>query len=137
MTSRENSLAFTADTEEPPFTAEADHGHSDLVLYAEVFGLLAALTVLTVTMSYVNVGAALDVPQLGRSANIIAGLLVAFVKAGLVVWIFMHMNHETKVNRFVFIFALCLLGVFFIATALDFEWLGTYVVDGAKALVGT
>jgi len=69
MTSRENSLAFTADTEEPPFTAEADLGHSDIVLYAEVFGLLAALTVLTVTMSYVNVGAALDVPQLGRSAT--------------------------------------------------------------------
>jgi caa(3)-type oxidase subunit IV len=136
MTSRENSLAFTADTTEPPFTAEADLGHSDLVLYAEVFGLLAALTVLTVTMSYVNVGAVLNIPEVGRAANIIAGLIVAFIKAGLVIWIFMHMNHETKVNRFVFIFALCLLGVFFVATALDFEWLGTYVVNGARMLMG-
>ncbi|HTB23351.1 MAG TPA: cytochrome C oxidase subunit IV family protein [bacterium] len=117
---------------------QQDHSseHSDAVLYAEIFGLLVALTVLTVTLSYVNVGAAIGLPQFGRTANIVAGLLVAACKCSLVLWVFMHMNHENGTNRFVLFFAVCLMGVFFIGTSLDFEWLGTYTHGFARAALG-
>ena len=104
--------------------------------YAVVFGALIVLTALTVSLSYVDVGKAIGVPQFGRAANIVAGLLVALVKASLVVWIFMHMNHETGANRFIFVFSLCLLLVAFTALSMDFVWLGTYAQGAARAALG-
>lgn len=130
MTSQDHAPA------DQPFTAALDHSHADWVIYAEIFGLLIALTILTVTLSYVNVGEAIGLPQLGRTANIIAGLLVALAKCSLVIWVFMHMNHETHINRFVVVFAVCLMTIFFIATSFDFEWLGTYTHGFARAALG-
>jgi caa(3)-type oxidase subunit IV len=121
---------------EPRMTSKDHSTQSDAILYAEIFGLLVALTILTVTLSYVNVGEAIGLPQFGRTANIVAGLLVALVKCSLVVWVFMHMNHETRTNRFVLVFAVCLMTIFFIGTSLDFEWLGTYTHGFARAALG-
>lgn len=104
--------------------------------YAAVFAALIALTILTVCLSYVDVGKAIGVPQFGRAANIVAGLLVAAVKTSLVVWIFMHMNHETAANRFILIFAICLLLIAFTALSMDFVWLGTYAQGAARAALG-
>ncbi len=114
-----------------------DHGRSykaEAVFYAEIFGLLISLTILTVTLSYVNVGWALDLT--GRAPNIVAGMLVAAVKSSLVLWFFMHMNHEGRLNRFIFAFALCLFTLAVVAFSSDFVWLHTYVVEGARAAVG-
>jgi len=110
--------------------------HAGGITYFEVFGLLIALTILTVTISYVNVGEALGIPQFGRAANIIVGLVVAVCKCSLVVWVFMHMNHETRINRFVLGFAIALMAIFFTAASFDFLWLGTYVHSFARAALG-
>jgi cytochrome c oxidase subunit 4 len=118
--------------------AAGPHGahDGDWKPYAFVFGALLVLTALTVSLSYVDVGKAIGVPQFGRAANIVAGLLVAVLKASLVVWIFMHMNHETPTNRFILFFSLCLLAIAFTALSLDFVWLGTYAQGAARAALG-
>jgi cytochrome c oxidase subunit IV len=114
----------------------AQDGRAEWMPYVLVFGALIFLTIVTVSLSYVDLGKALGVPQFGRTANIVAGLMVALVKAGLVVWIFMHMNHETRVNRSILIFSICLLLIAFTALSMDFVWLGTYAQNAARAALG-
>jgi caa(3)-type oxidase subunit IV len=70
-------------------------------------GILAVCTVLTVWLSTV------ELPTHGQ--NIIVGMILATIKAGLVALIFMHLNHEAKLIykflafTFVFVTALFLL----------------------------
>jgi cytochrome c oxidase subunit 4 len=64
--------------------AHADHSKS----YRNVLLALLVLTAITVGISRVHFGT--------RSANIAVGLLVAIVKASLVVAIFMHMKYEKR-----------------------------------------
>jgi caa(3)-type oxidase subunit IV len=115
---------------------EQAHRQADWKPYAAVFAALIVLTAVTVSLSYVDVGKAIGVPQFGRAANIVAGILVAVVKASLVVWIFMHQNHETAANRFIFVFSICLLLIAFTALSMDFVWLGTYAQGAARAALG-
>ena len=56
-------------------------------VYLKVFGALAVLTVVTVLVSYV---------ELGGSGNIVVALLIAIVKAGLVAMFFMHLKGEVS-----------------------------------------
>ncbi|MGH7441760.1 MAG: cytochrome C oxidase subunit IV family protein [bacterium] len=113
----------------------ASRGHDkNVVLYAEIFGILISLTILTVTLSYMDIGWIFD--WKGRAANIFAGILVAVVKSSLVLWFFMHMNHESRLNRSIFAFALCLFLLAVFVYSCDFVWLKTYVVEGARAVVG-
>lgn len=106
--------------------------------YAAVFGALIGLTVLTVALSYVDVGAVfgrLSGHPLGHGANITVGLLVAVLKASLVVWIFMHQDHEEGINRFILGFCVALMSLAFLAFSTDFVWLGTYTHAVAGMLV--
>ena len=64
--------------------AHSDHGKS----YRNVVFALLALTAITVAISRVHFGT--------RAANIGVGLLVAVLKASLVVAIFMHMKYEKR-----------------------------------------
>jgi caa(3)-type oxidase subunit IV len=104
--------------------------------YYIVFTALLCLTAATVALSYVDVGKVLGLTGSGRAANIVAGLIVALVKASLVVWIFMHQDHEEGLNRFVLGFSISLMTLAFVALSADFLWLGTYVKAAAGALVG-
>jgi caa(3)-type oxidase subunit IV len=113
-------------------TSTASHS---LKPYFLVFSALLGLTVLTVALSYVDVGRALGLSGSGRAANIVAGLVVALIKASLVVWIFMHQDHEEGINRFILGFSVALLTLAFLALSADFLWLGTYVKAAAGALV--
>ena len=103
--------------------------------YYLVFTALLCLTVVTVGLSYVDIGQALGLTGSGRAANIVVGLIVALVKASLVVWIFMHQDHEEGINRFIFGFSIALLTLAFLALSADFLWLGTYIKGAAGALV--
>jgi caa(3)-type oxidase subunit IV len=119
--------------------------------YYLVFNALLLLTVVTVGLSYFDVGEMLSagsefgnkmskgllpVVEIGHSANIVLGLAVAILKASLVVWYFMHQDHEEAGNRFVLAFSIALLLLAFLALSLDFVWLGTYTHELANAAVG-
>lgn len=124
--------------------------------YFVVFNALLALTILTVILSYIDIGELLSegslwgaqltygikwlptlpVVEVGHSANIFMGILVAIIKGSLVVWFFMHMDHGESINRVVFIFSLCLMLLVFCAYSWDFVWLGTYAHNLAAAAVG-
>lgn len=72
-------------------------------------GALAVLTGVTVGLSYV------ELPT--HSLNMIVGMILATIKAGLVALIFMHLNHEAKliykVLAFTFVFVLALFLLFY------------------------
>lgn len=109
--------------------------------YYVVFNALIFLTVVTVAISYFDLGAIITalVPRLeiGHGANIFLGLVVAVIKASLVVWFFMHQKYEEGVNRFAFGFCISLFLMVLVAFTFDFVWLGTYVVENlAGAAVG-
>ena len=88
----------------------AAHGHPppNVRLYLAIFGALLALTVLTVLVSYWH---------LPPSAAIPVGLLIATVKAGLVVAFFMHLKGEHKlVYACLGIMLFCLIGFLLVPT---------------------
>ncbi len=70
--------------------------------YIGVFISLAVLTAVTVAASHIAFGS--------HSTNIVVGMLIAAVKAGLVATIFMHLKWEKKIVYWVL--ALCF--VFFV-----------------------
>lgn len=125
--------------------------------YFVVFNALLLLTVVTVGLSYFDIGEMLSagslwgaemtygvkwlptlpVVEIGHGANIVLGLIVACIKASLVVWYFMHMDHEEAGNRFTLGFSIALLLLAFGVLSFDFVWLGTYAHDLAGAAMGT
>lgn len=85
------------------------HHISPLRVYIAVFGALLLFTVLTYAVSFAGLGpAALPV-----------AMLVACVKATLVVTFFMHLKYDEKFNRLVFLSSFFFMGVFFIITLTD------------------
>lgn len=66
--------------------AHAEHGHPTGP-YFVVFTLLMVLLAVTVGMSFVHFG----------HLNIPLALLVATIKAGMVIWIFMHVRESSPV----------------------------------------
>jgi cytochrome c oxidase subunit 4 len=57
--------------------------------YIGVFISLAVLTAVTVGASYIHFGS--------HSTNIVVGMLIAAIKAGLVASVFMHLKWEKKI----------------------------------------
>ncbi len=79
------------------------------VVYHRVFGALIILTVITVAVAQVDLGA-LNVP---------VAVAVATVKAGLVAAYFMGLKYDNKVNLLVFAIGLVMVIVFLGFTLLD------------------
>ena len=66
------------------------HLHIPKVLtLVQVFGALIVLTVLTTAVSHINMG----------EFNVVVALLIAFVKASLVAWIFMGVRFTTPLTK--------------------------------------
>lgn len=80
-----------------------------LPVYFAVYGALLVLTVATVAVSYADLGA----------ASIYAAMLVAMIKAGLVVAYFMHLRYDAGFNALVFLVSLMFLLLFFSFTMVD------------------
>jgi len=131
--------------------SEAKHEHGWGSYYI-VFNALIFLTIVTVGLSYVDVGglmtslfdlvhskvSAFPALEVGHGANIVLGLAVALVKASLVLWFFMHQREEENLNRFALLFCvgLFLWAVFMLS--MDFVWLKTYAFkELAGMAVGT
>lgn len=90
-----------------------DHAHgehiSPILDYFKIYGALLVLTVVTVAISFMGLGA----------ASIYVAMAVAIVKATLVAAIFMHLKWENKFNIFVFACSVIFMAIFFGFTALD------------------
>jgi cytochrome c oxidase subunit 4 len=88
----------------------AVHAHiSSVPFYVAVFLGLLFLTGLTVGQSYVDLG----------KMNIVIVILIATLKASLVVTFFMHLKWDNKFNALVFLSTIFFIGVFFAYTMND------------------
>lgn len=88
----------------------AVHAHiSDWKFLWAIFGALIVLTVVTVAVSYVDLGA----------ANTAVAIAVATVKASLVATFFMHLRHDRPFNAIIFVSAFIFLGIFLFLTSED------------------
>lgn len=111
----------------------ADDGHVHVHVhstkfYAGILGALLVLTVLTVAVSYVDIDGML---ALGREVegvgawNLGVAVLIATMKASLVVLFFMHLKDDKRFNALVFVGSLLFIGVFFAYTMNDTNTRGT------------
>jgi len=88
----------------------AVHAHiSSVPFYVAVFVGLLCLTIATVGQSYVDLG----------KANLIFVILIATMKASLVVTFFMHLKWDNKFNALIFLSTIFFIGVFFAYTLND------------------
>ena len=86
------------------------HTHiSSVGFYAAILATLMVLTIITVGVSYVHLG----------KLNLIVAVVIASIKATLVVMFFMHLKYDNKFNAMVLIVSLLFIGVFFAYTLND------------------
>lgn len=91
----------------------AVHAHvMPTIFYIGIFATLVVLTLLTVGISYVHLGA----------ANLAVAVIIASIKAALVVLFFMHLRWDNKFNALIFICSLGFIGIFFAYTFSDTGW---------------
>lgn len=83
-------------------------------LYAGIFGVLIVLTVITVAISRVDLGA----------ANLAVAIIVATIKASLVVTFFMHLKDDRRFNAILFLGSLLFGGLFLAYTLNDTAYRG-------------
>lgn len=79
--------------------------------YIAIFAALVVLTLITVGASYVHLGA----------ANLAVAVVIASIKAALVVLFFMHLRWDSKFNALIFVCSLGFIGIFFAYTFSDTE----------------
>ena len=89
------------------------HSHHIIPMrtYITIFVLLIGLTFATVFVAKIDLG----------SMNLIVAMIIAGIKASLVVLFFMHLLYDDKVNLFIFLTAIIFLAVFIIFTLFDTE----------------
>ena len=93
----------------------AVHAHiSDTKFMLGIFAALIVLTVITVAVSRVDLGA----------ANSFVAIFVATIKASLVATFFMHLRHDKPFNAVIFVSAFVFLGVFLVYTLNDVDTRG-------------
>ena len=86
------------------------HAHiSSVGFYAAILSVLMFLTLLTVAVSYVHLG----------PLNLAVAIVIASIKAGLVVTFFMHLRHDSRFNSMILVVSLLFIGVFFAYTLND------------------
>jgi cytochrome c oxidase subunit IV len=86
-----------------------------LAIYLGVFAMLLIFTVITVAVSYVD---------LGHTVNLAIALGVATMKASMVGLIFMHLAFDNKFNAIVFTMSVIFLAIFIGLTMYDTEFRG-------------
>jgi len=100
------------------------HGHHIVppkVLYT-VWGLLLLGTALTVAASMFHFGA----------LNYVIGMVIATVKASLVVMFFMGMKYDSNENRVIFLTSFVFVAIFFLLTFTDLFFRGTVEFDAGR-----
>jgi len=98
----------------------AVHAHvSSTAFYIAVFLGLLVLTVATVGQSYVDLG----------KLNLVFVILIASLKASLVVTFFMHLKWDNRFNALIFVSTIFFIGVFFAYTLNDTDRRGELDAD--------
>jgi len=97
-----------------PDVHESHHHLMPIKTYLGIFGALMVLTVVTVLVSYADLG----------EAALPVAMAVALVKAGLVVGYFMHLKFDTRFHTFVFLATLVFVAIFFVITFFDLNTRG-------------
>lgn len=107
----------------------AVHAHiSSVPFYVGIFIGLLTLTALTVGQSYVDLG----------KLNLLAVILIATMKASLVVTFFMHLKWDNRFHALIFIGCVFFIGVFFAYTLNDTDRRGELDPDqNVKVLPAT
>lgn len=90
-------------------TEKTSHHIIPFKTYIGVFTALIILTVITVAVSFVDLGA----------YNMVVALLVAGVKASLVAMFFMHLLYDKKLNLAIFLSSIIFLVIFIVFTMFD------------------
>ena len=90
---------------------EKDHHITPFRVYLVVYISLVILTVLTVWMSRIDLGL--------NIINVLIAMLVASIKAMIVILYFMHQKYESTLNRITFFSAFFFLAVFFTLSSID------------------
>jgi cytochrome c oxidase subunit 4 len=100
------------------------HAHiSSLRFYVGIFLALIFFTLLTVAVSNVHLG----------KLNLIVAVVIASMKASLVVLFFMHLRYDSKFNSMILIVSLLFIGIFFAYTMNDTERRGEIdLLQGVK-----
>jgi cytochrome c oxidase subunit 4 len=83
-----------------------------LPVYLKTFGTLVVLTIITVAVSRVH---------LGTAVNLAVALLIATVKATVVAAMFMHLAVDHKFHSVIFVSSVVFLGIFVAFTMFDTE----------------
>lgn len=95
---------------------ESHHHISPVIVYVAVFGALLVLTGITYAVSFADLG----------PGSLPVAMIVASMKASLVVAFFMHLAYEDRFYLFIFLTSLVLIALFFGFVLFD--------VDSAGAL---
>jgi cytochrome c oxidase subunit 4 len=107
--------------------SHADHHIIPIKTLTAVIVALAILTVLTVLVSQVHLGA----------FNVPIALLIAGVKASLVVAIFMGLKYDNKTNALVLALGFVFVLVFLVFTLLDTSFRGDTSATTKGTIMGT
>lgn len=91
-------------------------------LYVGIFLCLVCLTLLTIGVAYIHLG----------KLNLIVAIIIASMKAALVVTFFMHLKDDNRFNALMFVSGLLFIGVFFAYTMNDTDHRGQ--VDDAQGV---
>ena len=91
-------------------STHGEHEHAQVPdsLYVKIWGILIALTVLTVSVSYLNM----------QNVKVLTAMMIATVKATLVILYFMHLRYE---GRLVMILTVVVLATYAILIVLTFS----------------
>jgi len=95
----------------------AEEIRSHVRFYIGIFVALIILTIITVAVDYVHIG-----PADSDVANVVVGLLIATVKAGLVAAFFMHLTSEKPmIFRFLFATVAFVIAMFILMLLAHFD----------------
>ena len=86
---------------------EQEHPLVRQSLYVKIWGILLAMTVVTVSVSYVDM----------KNVKVLTAMLIAAVKSALVILYFMHIRFEKPVFA---LFVVIVLGAYAVTIALTF-----------------
>ncbi len=88
------------------------HTHiSSVGFYVFILTTLMILTLLTVGVSYIHLG----------RLNLVVAVVIASIKASLVITFFMHLKYDNKFNAMILVVSLLFIGVFFAYVMNDTE----------------
>jgi cytochrome c oxidase subunit 3 len=95
---------------------DAEKHHLGFIGYLGVYGALILLAALSLGLSFAHLG----------NGDLILSLVIAFIKALLVLWFFMHLYQQRGANRLVVLVSFVLLAILVALTAADVATRHTY-----------